>query len=124
MKIRFRKRSPYRAIVPAVLRTTELPLPATTATAGAASPAGDRADVQPRRNAAYWEAQTEGMDFSAEDRLDAPRFNRILWAGLMGDAAPFPENPKAKNLRRHRGRVLRRFTRRKDSHRGAEADPG
>jgi hypothetical protein len=110
----------YRAIVPAALRTTELPLPATTAF----SPAENRAYVQPRHDAAYWAAQTEGMDFSAEDRLDTPRFNRILWAGLMGDAAPFPENPQAKNLRRHRGRVLRRFTRRKDSRRGAEADPG
>ncbi len=112
----------YRAIVPAALRTTELPLPATTATAF--SPAENHAYVQPRHDAAYWAAQTEGMDFSAEDRLDTPRFNRILWAGLMGDAAPFPENPQAKNLRRHRGRVLRRFTRRKDSRRGAEADPG
>jgi DNA-binding beta-propeller fold protein YncE len=94
----------YEAIVPAVLRTTQLPLP--SATAAESAPA-DRDEAQPRHDAAYWAARTEGMDFSAEDRLDTPRFNRILWAGLMGDAVPFPDKPKPANLRRHRRRLLR-----------------
>jgi DNA-binding beta-propeller fold protein YncE len=95
----------YQAIVPTVLRTTQLPLP--SATAAASTPAESGADAQPRHDAAYWAARTEGMDFSAEDRLDTPRFNRILWAGLMGDAAPFPDKPKPANLRKHRRRLLR-----------------
>jgi hypothetical protein len=100
----------YRAVVPAVLRTTQLPLPAPTA--AALSPAND-VTPQPRHDAAYWAAKTEDLNFSAEDRIDTPRFNRILWAGLMGDAVPFPENPKPRDLRRHRARLLRRFAQRK-----------
>jgi DNA-binding beta-propeller fold protein YncE len=98
----------YRAAVPGVLRTTQLPLPA--ATADGAVPASYEVGSLPRHDAAYWATKTEGMDFSAEDRLDTPRFNRILWAGLVGDSVPFPENPKARNLRRHRNRLLRHFT--------------
>ena len=62
--------------------------------------------ARPRHDAAYWAAKTQGMDFSAEDRMDTPLFNRILWAGLMGDAVAFPQNPKPRNLRRHRGSLL------------------
>jgi DNA-binding beta-propeller fold protein YncE len=101
----------YRAILPAVLRTTQLPLP--TATAATLSPENNDVNSEPRHDAAYWAAKTEGMDFSAEDRIDTPRFNRILWAGLMGDAVPFPENSKPRNLRRHRARMLRRFAQHK-----------
>jgi hypothetical protein len=101
----------YRPIVPAVLRTTQLPLPARTAAEAGPSDGGGYA--RPRHDSAYWAAKTEDMDFSAEDRLDTPRFNRILWAGLMGDAVPFPENPKPRNLRRHRRSLLRRFAQRK-----------
>ena len=97
----------YRAVVPTALRTTQLPLPA--AAAKGTPPSIYEADSQPRRDAAYWAAKTESMDFSAEDRLDTPRFNRILWAGLKGEAVPFPENPNPRNLRRHRSRLLRRF---------------
>jgi len=101
----------YRAIVPAVLRTTQLPLAAVSA--DEAAPANDRAYSRPRHDAAYWASKTADMDFSAEDRLDTSRFNRILWAGLMGDDLPFPETPKARNLRRHRRSLLRRLAQRK-----------
>jgi DNA-binding beta-propeller fold protein YncE len=96
----------YRAIVPAVLRTTQLPLPA--ATAERATSGDALAYVEPRHDADYWAAKTEGMDFSVEDRVDTLRFNRILWSGLMGDGVPFPDNPKPRNLRHHRARLLRR----------------
>ena len=101
----------YRAVVPAVLRTTQLPLPAPLA--ATSRPAGDYANLQPRHDSAYWAAKTEGMDFSAEDHIDTRRFNRILWEGLMGDGVAFPENPKPRNLRRHRARLLRRVAQRK-----------
>ena len=111
----------YRAIAPAVLRTTQLPLAASTA--AALSPAETGSYSEPRHDVAYWAAKTEGMDFSAEDRLDTPRFNRILWTGLRGDAVPFPENPKPRNLRRHRRSLLRLFARRKLARGDAKADP-
>jgi YVTN family beta-propeller protein len=100
----------YRVVVPAALRTTQLPLAAATADEKAPrnDPASGLAYAWPRHDAGYWASKTGDMDFSVEDRLDTPRFNHILWAGLMGDNVPFPENPKARNLRRHRARLLRR----------------
>jgi YVTN family beta-propeller protein len=44
---------------------------------------------QPTHDAAWWEAQTKGMDFSREDRIPTEKFNRILWKGLMG-GKPYP----------------------------------
>lgn len=67
----------YTARVPAVLRSTELPVP------------GGHA-ARPRHDAEYWAKQTEGFDFSVEDKLDVEQFNRVLWKGLKGDA-PYPE---------------------------------
>jgi hypothetical protein len=64
------------------------------------------------------------MDFSAEDRLDTPRFNRILWAGLMGDDVAFPQNPKPANLRRHRASLLRRYAGLKQAGAGTGNDHG
>jgi hypothetical protein len=90
----------YAATVPTVLRTTQLPLPA------AAASVSDPATARPRHDAAYWDTQTQGMDFSGEDRLDTPRFNQILWTGMMGDSVPYPTNRDARNLRRHRKRLL------------------
>jgi hypothetical protein len=109
----------YRAIAPAVLRTTQLPLAG--GTTASLTPAADSAYTKPRHDAAYWAAKTEDMDFSAEDRLDTPRFNRILWSGLMGESVPFPEHPAPRNLRRHRDRLLRNFARRKLARHNAEA---
>jgi hypothetical protein len=99
----------YQAAVPGVLRTTKLPLPTTTAEKAANAGANKDRYAQPRHDAVYWAAKTEGMDFSAEDRIDTPRFNRILWAGLMGVDVAFPQDPKRANLRRHRRGLLRRY---------------
>jgi hypothetical protein len=64
------------------LRGTALPLP--PAGAGKAPQA-----LTPTHDAAWWAEKTKGFDFSKEDRIDAARFNRILWEGLMGDR-PYP----------------------------------
>jgi len=45
---------------------------------------------QPTHDAAWWDAQTKGMDFSQADRIPTEKFNRILWKGLKGDR-PYPE---------------------------------
>ncbi len=97
----------YTAMVPAALRSTQLPVSAAQPAAAAAPAAIGSANAG--RDATYWESETRGMDFSAEDRLDVPRFNQILWTGLMGDATPYPAKRDARNLRRHRQRLLARI---------------
>jgi hypothetical protein len=44
--------------------------------------------LKPTHNAQYWAAKTRGFDFSAEDRVPADLYNKILWEGLKGTAAP------------------------------------
>jgi len=58
-------------------------------------------DALPRstHDAAWWEEKTKGFDFSAEDRIDSDKFNRILWEGLMGDK-PYPTTRSGADLRR------------------------
>jgi DNA-binding beta-propeller fold protein YncE len=91
----------YKAQVPEVLRTTQLPLPAPLA----GSPAASSLDA-PLHNADYWERQSQGFDFSAEDRIDSDRFNRVLWQGLMGDSVPYPAERSGVDLRQNRERLL------------------
>ena len=88
----------FTAQVPAVLRTTQLPLPPPSA-AEASCPVG------PPRSGAYWAAAMAGQDFSDEDRLDTPRYNRALWRGLKGDT-PYPARRDGKDLRENRAALL------------------
>jgi DNA-binding beta-propeller fold protein YncE len=87
----------FTATVPAVLRTTTLPLPA-AATAEAGCPAH-------MRSASYWAAAMAGQDFSREDHLDTARFNEALWKGL-GSATPYPAKRDGRDLRAGRDRLL------------------
>ena len=91
----------YSAHVPAVLRTTQLPLPK-------ASRKERKADAQPRRDASYWAAKTEGYDFSAEDKLDSAQFNLVLWAGLKGEGAAYPVDRNGRDLSKGRKQLLRK----------------
>jgi hypothetical protein len=45
-------------------------------------------NLKPTHNAQYWAAKTRGFEFSAEDRVPADLYNKILWVGLKGKAAP------------------------------------
>jgi len=45
--------------------------------------------ITPTHDAAYWDRVTAGFDFSIADQVPTARFNRVLWAGLMGNA-PYP----------------------------------
>ncbi|HEV3329681.1 MAG TPA: bifunctional YncE family protein/alkaline phosphatase family protein [Bryobacteraceae bacterium] len=49
-------------------------------------------DLKPTHNAKYWAAKTRGFDFSAEDRVPADLYNKILWEGLKGKPAPVPHS--------------------------------
>lgn len=89
----------YKARVPAILRTTQLPLPAAAAEekSGAAVPMHD---------AAYWAGKTRGFDFSTEDKLDSDSFNLVLWNGLKGESTPYPSERDGRDLRKHRSPLL------------------
>ena len=75
----------YSAEASTVLATTSLALNGGNLTARfAPGPL-----VTPRHNAAYWDRVTAKFDFSEADQLPTAHFNRVLWAGLMGDK-PYP----------------------------------
>lgn len=81
----------YTAIVPPVLCSTELPV---TCPAKAAP----GAITKPLHSAAYWGEKTKGMDFSTEDKLDAQRFNRLLWHAFNGENTPYPARRDGQDL--------------------------
>jgi YVTN family beta-propeller protein len=79
--------TPYAAIVPGSLCTpavaADLVGPACT------DPNVKRtAAVRDLHDGAWWAAMTAGMDFGGPDRVDANRFNAILWYGMTGTAEP------------------------------------
>ena len=93
----------FKARPAAILKTTRLPLPKDDAAAG-----GKRADARearPVHDAAWWAERTRGYDFSAEDRIDADAFNRLVWNGLMGDR-PYPQERSGLDLSRNRQALL------------------
>ena len=87
----------FDAIIPGVLRSTKLPLPA--------AQTAEAACEQPRRSSAYWAAAMAGQDFSREDHLDTAAFNLALWRGLKG-AAPYPAARDGRDLRDRREALL------------------
>lgn len=95
----------YTPRVPAPLRSTQLPLPVETGSAP-----GAMATFTPRHDAGYWENQTRGFDFSAEDKLDSAQFNLVLWKGLMGDDQPYPTSRNKRNLRVNRQQLLKQIS--------------
>jgi sugar lactone lactonase YvrE len=49
----------------------------------------DSDPVRPVHTAAWWARETQGFDWSREDRVPADLFNRIIWKGFRGDT-PYP----------------------------------
>ena len=94
----------YTAVVPKILYTTQLPLPAV-----APEQKSDGLWSVPRRDAAYWSEQTRDFDFSVEDKLDTERFNLILWNGLKDEEEPYPSERDGRDLRKNRPALLRDF---------------
>ena len=103
---RDRKPWEYTPIVPAVLRTTKLPLPPATLGNSLEESAHIRAFERPAHDAKYWGDRMRGLDFSRSDHADTARFNRVLWAGLKGDTVPYPARRSGRNLRARRKRLL------------------
>jgi hypothetical protein len=73
----------FSAAPSAILATTKLPIPAS-----AFRLPGGSASLRSSHDAAYWAEKTAGFDFSREDQVDAQKFNRIVWEGVMGTAYP------------------------------------
>ena len=65
------------------LRGTGVVDPGTRFAAGA-----PRSAPRSAQSPSYWATRTAGWDFSAEDRVPAGLFDRVLWAGLM--RGPYP----------------------------------
>jgi hypothetical protein len=76
--------TPFEAIVPAVLRSTQLPLP---------PPRPGEAATLPRGAPESWALSTQGFDFSRADALPADRMNRILFCGLVDSTGCTSEPP-------------------------------
>jgi hypothetical protein len=79
----------YTAEASTVLATTTLALAA--GGSGVRFAAGPI--IQPKHDAAYWDAVTAGFDFSEADQVPPAQFNRVLWTGLMG-SKPYPAAPR------------------------------
>ena len=85
----------YKAVVPDVLRKTQLPLP----------PALHACNVSPTHSSDYWASAMAGQDFSKADRIDPVAFNQALWHGIKGDA-PYPAVATGEDLRVNRTALL------------------
>jgi DNA-binding beta-propeller fold protein YncE len=72
----------FNAVASTLLKSTTLGLDAKKV-AFAPGP-----NLKPTHNAQYWAAKTSGFDFTGEDRVPAELYNKILWEGLKGTAAP------------------------------------
>lgn len=95
----------YKAVVPEILYTTRLPLP-DPQTATAVDSGKTECDTRPLRSASYWNDRMAGQNFATEDKLDEPRFNRALWAGLKSEAEPYPGYRSGENMRNNRQALL------------------
>ena len=88
----------FDAVPSALLQNTTLPI---------TFPAAN-ADIQPPKplhDAAWWAAKTRGMNFSAEDKVDTAKFNRVLWLGTMGTRS-YPAIRTGADLSRNRAALL------------------
>jgi DNA-binding beta-propeller fold protein YncE len=99
----------FNAIVPDILRTTQLPLPVKTAKNSLKKDALSSFYARPRHDVAYWTEKTAGFDFSRADQVDAPAYNLILWKGVVGDAIPYPAARDARDLSKNRSALLKQW---------------
>jgi YVTN family beta-propeller protein len=99
----------FQAIVPEILRTTRLPLPARNAQNSLKQDAFSALYARPRHEASYWAEKTAGFNFTRADQLDAPRYNLIQWQGLMGESVPYPATRDGRDLSKHRAALLRQW---------------
>jgi hypothetical protein len=93
----------YSAIVPEVLRQTDLPLPPATPWN---SVEVARVNAYPMHDASYWERAMAGQNFAREDALDDVLFNRALWEGMKGSHVAYPTVRDGRDLSENRAQLL------------------
>jgi len=95
----------FKAVVPDLLRTSQLPLPRATADNSLPRTKRVLAFAREQHSAAYWQKKIGDMDYDEEDKLDTARFNRELWKGMLGNK-PYPVVRSGINLRENRRALL------------------
>ena len=76
----------YKAVASTVLASTQLNLQA----GGKPVQMNIGQAVTPKHSADYWAKVTAAFDFSVADNVPVDKFNRVLWAGMMGNK-PYPK---------------------------------
>jgi YVTN family beta-propeller protein len=88
----------FDAVPSQYLASTTLPITFPAASLGVPA-------LKPLHDAQWWAAQTRGMDFAVEDKIDAGKFNRVLWTGTMGNR-PYPTVRSGTDLSKNRAALL------------------
>jgi hypothetical protein len=99
----------YQAEPSAYLAGTTLPIPSS-----AFESAVLNHPPRPLHNAAWWAAQTKGMNFAVPDHLDTGKYNPILWAGTMGNRH-YPTARSGLDLRANRAALLKKYAQNQDA---------
>jgi YVTN family beta-propeller protein len=99
----------FKSIVPAILRTTQVPLPGDNAKNAAQQEPLSAFYAKPRHNAAYWAAKTAAFNFDRPDQIDAAKYNIILWQGLAGENTPYPAARSGRDMSKRRDVLLKRW---------------
>ena len=99
----------FKAIVPEVLRTTQLPLPMKTAKNSLKTDALSAFYARPRHDASYWAEKTAAFNFDRADQLDAAKYNLIQWQGIVGENIPYPAQRNGRDLRKNREALLKQW---------------
>jgi YVTN family beta-propeller protein len=98
---------PYDAIIPGVLCQ---PPVNQDLVPECFSPSARKTQAIPMpRSPQWWEKQSRHMVFSAPDQNAADSFNRLVWEGVVGDGAPYPQERNRLDLSVNRAAVLRWF---------------
>ena len=85
----------YSATASTILNSTQVKL---TGPGGSKIEFADGPVVKPVHDDAYWARETRGFDWSAEDRVPADLFNRVIWEGLKPGVA-YPTERSGRDLR-------------------------
>ena len=80
----------YTSRVPAILRSTPLPLPKSNGSNSLPDSKANRLASRPKHTAEWWAKHMAGQNFDKEDELDTPNYNRVLWEGMKGKRVPYP----------------------------------
>jgi hypothetical protein len=98
----------YASVVPGILRTSStLPLPPPTSSNSLPNTKRNLLATKPRHTANWWASRMSGQDFDKEDDLDTFSYNRVLWEGMKGKRARYPQSRSGADLRENRDRLLK-----------------